>query len=293
MTGRLKDHARQPGAVFTFWAIRATLKPYIRGMSKMRFNEHEPLFGGKLRFLLDFRVIAAVLLVVIAVMLLIWKPWSGGTANNRTIEVRGESTISATPDEFVFYPSYEFKSADKAAALAELSKKSDELVTKLKELGVTERDIKTNSTAYDDKSIRPMETAANTLVLGLTITVTDESLVQKVQDYLVGTAPAGTVSPQASFSDEKRKALERAARSAAISEAKSKADQTARELGFKVGKVKNVSDGAGFSTLPDQPAEALTRSSDDSAISHSGASLGVYPGENELPYAVTVVYFIR
>lgn len=259
----------------------------------MRFNEHESSFGSKLHFSLDFRVITVALLVIIAVMLIIWKPWSGGaSANDRTIEVRGESTISATPDEFVFYPSYEFKNADKAAALAELTKKSDEIVAKLKELGVAERDIKTSSTAYDDKAVRPTETtttdATTNTVLSLTVTVTDESLVQKVQDYLVSTSPTGAVSPQAGFSDEKRKALERTARSAAINEAKSKADQTAQKLGFKVGKVKTVSDGTGFSTLP---AEAQTRSSD--STTSSGSSLGVHPGENELPYEVTVVYFIR
>lgn len=260
----------------------------------MKFDEHEPSFGSKLHLSLDFRVITMVLLVVIAVMLIIWKPWSGPNANDRTIEVRGESSISATPDEFVFYPSYEFKNADKTAALAEMSKKSDEIVAKLKGLGVAEADIKTSSTGYDDKGIRPVEpttlttetTTTNTYTLSLTVTVTDESLVQKVQDYLVSTSPTGTVSPLANFSDEKRKALERAARSAAISEAKSKADQTAQKLGFEVGEVKTVSDGTGFSTLP---AEA--RSSD--STTSQGSSLGVHPGENELPYAVTVVYFIR
>ncbi len=262
----------------------------------MRFNDHEPLFG-RLRFRPNFRVISGVLFVIIVVMFFVWKPWSGDANTDRTIEVRGESTISATPNEFVFYPTYESKNADKTVALAEMNKKSDEIVGKLKELGVAEEDIKSNSSAYDDKGVRPLEPAAqtttSTVTLSLTITVADDSLVQKVQDYLVSTSPSGAVSPLASFSDDKRKALERTARNAAINDAKSKAEQTARKLGFKLGAVKSVSDGSD-SIMP-MPAEVQARGNSGDAMTTQAQdlSLGVHPGENKLPYSVTVVYFIR
>ncbi len=94
----------------------------------------------------DYRVLVIILLVIIAGMLIIWKPWVANPVNSdRTVTVTGESTVRAEPDEYVFYPSYEFKNTDKAAGLTELTKKSDEIVVKLKELGVTDAQIKTNT----------------------------------------------------------------------------------------------------------------------------------------------------
>jgi SNF2 family DNA or RNA helicase len=44
------------------------------------------------------------------------------------VSVSGSATLKAEPDEYVFYPSYEFKNADKTAGLKELTAKSEEVV---------------------------------------------------------------------------------------------------------------------------------------------------------------------
>src|SRR5688572_7232083 len=98
----------------------------------------------KLNISLDYRWISIGLVAVIAVMLFVWKPWTA-KATDRTIDVTGQTTVSARPDEFVFYPTYEFKSGEKQAAIKQMSAKSDELVAALKKLGVADKDIKTNS----------------------------------------------------------------------------------------------------------------------------------------------------
>ncbi len=54
---------------------------------------------------------------------------------------------------------------------------------------------------------------------------------------MVTTAPTGQVSPRPNFSDAKRKELESKARDEATKDARAKADQSARNLGFKVGKI--------------------------------------------------------
>jgi len=249
----------------------------------MTQSAHSPS-GNQLRFALNLRWVAVASLLIIVVMLIIWKPWAGGAnADDRTITVRGEATLTAKPDEFVFYPMYEFKATDKNTALAELSKKSDEVVNKLKELGVPEGKIKTDSNAYG-RSYAPSapESVDSTFTLSLSVTVSDQNLVQKVQDYLVSTGPTGSISPQASFSDSKRKQLEGEARVKAVEDAKTKADQTAKELGFKTGKVKSVSDGT----------ELIGPVERDATSAPGKVSLGVHPGENELPYSVSVVFFI-
>lgn len=240
---------------------------------------------------LDYRIIVLMLLAVIGGMLFTWKPWDAARNNStRTIEVTGEAKISAEPDEFVFYPSYEAKNADKQVAINELGKKSEELVAKLKGLGVSDAKIKTDSSGYgggDTYPGYPEKQQDPTYTLRLTVTVGTRELAQKVQDYLVTTAPSGAVSPQPSFSDAKRKQLEGQARDNATKEARAKADQSARNLGFKVGSVKSVVDGVGFGGItPLQRAEK-------SDAATATPQLSVQPGENELQYSVTVVYFVK
>lgn len=246
----------------------------------------------KLNISLDYKLITVVLLVVIAAMLALWRPWyQSSGSDERIISVTGEAKISAEPDEYVFNPNYEFKGRDKTVVLAELSKKSSEIVAKLKDLGVEERNIKTSSGGYDNRPYpvdgNNSETGYN---LAFTVKVSQRDLAQKVQDYLVTTTPTGSVTPQATFSDARRKEIENQARDKAASEARSKAEQSAKNLGFKVGSVKSVEDGTGFGVHPYPERGAIkTMIANDTAM----PQLGVQPGENELTYTVTVTYFLR
>jgi len=240
-----------------------------------------------MHFALDLRWVVGVLLVIIVVMLALWRPWQGTTSEDQTIQVTGETTVTAVPDEFVFYPTYQFESSDKAAALDELSKKSEEVTAKLKELGVPENKIKTNSSGYDTVLLETDGAQKATYSLQLTATVDSEELAQKVQDYLVTTGPTGSVSPQPTFSEEKQRELEAEARDKATADARAKAEQSAQNLGFKLGKVKTVSDGDTYWAVPFE-SRAMTTD-----LATSSGNLGLYPGENELPYSVTVTYYIR
>lgn len=252
-------------------------------------NSENSAPNTKLNLNIDLRIVVVALIVLILAMLVIWKPWSPATGT-RTIQVSGDSTVTAKPDEYMFYPSYQFKNADKAAALADLSKKSDEITAKLKSLGVSSDKIKTDSSGndypiyYDDTNTTP------TYTLQFTITTNNLALAQKVQDYLVTTAPTGSVSPQADFSDAKRKQLESQARDEATKNARSKGEQMAKNLGFKLGKVKDVEDGSGFGGIIPMN-RGMSKAMD--AENASNASLTVQPGENDLDYTVTVTYFIH
>lgn len=77
--------------------------------------------------------LSAVLAVGLVAVVALWRPWdSQPSAGDRTVSVSGSATLKAEPDEYVFYPSYEFKNADKTAGLKELTAKSDEVVAGLK-----------------------------------------------------------------------------------------------------------------------------------------------------------------
>lgn len=250
----------------------------------------KPSSTNKLNLAIDLRVVVLLLVAIIVAMIVIWKPWDSAPNSERTVTVTGEAKITAEPDEFVFYPMYNFKNADKDAALKELTAKSDTIVAKLKELGVQDKNIKTDSNGNDYSVYYPDDKVEPSYQLSLTVTVKSREEAQKIQDYLVTTSPLGTISPQASFSDGKRKELENKARDDATKEARAKADQSAKNLGFRVGAVKSIEDGAGFGEV--YPLLKEGAAAQDVAVSTRNG-LGVNPGENDLHYSVTVVYFVR
>lgn len=239
---------------------------------------------------LIYKIIVAGLLVVIAIMLGLWHPWSSSADEGRTVSVSGEAKLKAAPDQYVFNPIYEFKNEDKAKALAEQTDKNNQIIAKLKELGVKDSDIKNNASGYSDSySVEPASPEQTTYSLSLTITVSDKDLATKVQDYLVSTNPEGQVTPQASFSETKRKELENQARDTATKDARAKAEQIAKNTGAKLGKVKSIQDGGGFG----QPITALYEDSVASSSSATKQSMQIQPGENELNYTVSVSYYLK
>ncbi len=242
----------------------------------------------------DLRLLVGVLLVVIVAMLFVWKPWSTQANTGQTITVNGSATLTAAPDQYVFNPQYEFKNADKAVALAALNTKSNELVAKLKSLGVADKNIKSNSSGYDNSTYYDETNKTFMYTLNLTVTVSDAKLTQKVEDYLVTTSPSGQVSPTADFSTARRKQLESQARDQATKEARTKADQSAKNLGFHVGKVKTVTDsgfGGGGGGGCGGGICMLQGATKDSVA--SAPNLKVQPGQNNLDYSITVVYYLR
>src|SRR5690242_3717437 len=92
-----------------------------------------------------WRLLSLLLAIGLVVAIVLWKPWQANVkASDRTVSVTGDSTITAEPDEYTFSPSYDFTDANKDTALANLAKKSDEIVSALKNLGVADSKIKSN-----------------------------------------------------------------------------------------------------------------------------------------------------
>lgn len=228
------------------------------------------------------------------VMLFLWKPWQANVkASDRTITVTGDVTLTATPDEYVFTPSYDFNNPTSQTALTDMTNKSNEIVTKLKALGVSDSAIKSDSSGNSgtDGIYTPViqDNGSTTYTLNLTITIDNAGLAQKVLNYLVSTNPTGSVSPEPTFSTAKQKTLEDQARNQAEQNARSKANQSAKNLGFKVLAVKTVQDGSlGGPILPIEGGAAT-----DLSGQANSPSLILQPGQNTLNYSVDVVYYIH
>src|SRR6266404_5558206 len=104
--------------------------------------------GSRLRLVL-WKLISLVLLVALVAAIVLWKPWQANIkASDRTVSVTGTATVKAEPDEYVFSPSYTFTNVDKQTALGEITAKSNDMIAKLKALGVADSQIKNNSTNY-------------------------------------------------------------------------------------------------------------------------------------------------
>jgi uncharacterized protein YggE len=242
---------------------------------------------------LDSRTIILCLLLVICAMLIIWKPWRQAPQNtDRTVQVSGEATVKAEPDEFVFSPSYDFKNTNKQAALNELSKKSDEIVSQLKSLGASDNQINTNADGYERGIYFPSsESGQTTYSLMVNVTVDSKDLAQKMQNYLVTTSPSGAVTPYSNFSKSKQKELEFQARDEAEKDARAKAEKSAKNIGFKLGAVKSVSDTNGFGTI--EPLLEKGVNSSDLNTPAAGSGISVQPGQNDFNYKISVTYYIK
>ena len=246
----------------------------------------------KINVSLDLRLVCVALLIVIIGMLLAWMPWQRSENSEEVITVTGETVLKAEPDEFVFYPAYQFKNTDKATASAAAANKSAEIVAKLRELGVAESAIKTSVDGYLSQPYPGGPSAQDEYIYTaqVTITVDSKESAQKVQDYIASTSPLYSVTPQGSFSESRKKELEAKARDEATKDARAKAEQSAENLGFSLGRIKSVEDGAGFSE-----ARPLDLKGGDAMMTREAttSSLAVNPGENEIRYSVTVTYFVR
>ena len=235
---------------------------------------------------LDLRIVSLVLLVGLIASVVMWKPWQ--STSTRTVDVTGESSSKAEPDEYQFNPTYQKKGTDRATIQKELTDKINEVVAKLKELGVDESDIALASSTYDNfYNDGTSEITSNTL----TISVYVKELSQKVSDYLATTAPEGQISPYATFSKTKQKEIEVQLRSEAIADAKKKAEQMVADLGAKLGKVESIVDqSAGGGVFP---MMARAEGSVGIASDTVSSSLPVLTGKQELSYTVQVTYQIK
>ncbi len=245
---------------------------------------------GSVTLKFDYRWVVTALVLVIVIMTALWRPWEPRYDKDaRTVDATGTAMVKAVPDQFAFYPVYTFKNADKTSAINASNAKSKEVVDGLKKLSVADSAIKTSVNGYQDGMYNANSSSDGYVYsLSVTVTLTDKDLAQKVQDYLVTTAPEGGVSPQPTFSEAKRKVLESEARDNATKDAKSKAEQMAKNLGGRIGDVKSISDGNGFGSGP-MPFATI----DGMKSTVAEPALALQPGENELTYSVKVVYYLR
>ena len=247
----------------------------------MEEESSKPQKSTQKRLVLTFswKLLSIILAALLIGLTIYTKPWDTTSANPRTVTIKGEATIKRAPDSFVFSPAYE------ADTQEEITAKTNEVVTKVKELGLGDAGIQSSVSNYN-KYNPDGSTGEPVYSVYLTLSVEDKDLAQKVQDYLLTTSSTGQITPSSGFTKATQKALRDEATSIAVEDARKRADSTAANLDTKVVKVIKV-------TEPEQTDMGLYPAYASMDTKSSGSSLPINAGESDFNYTVEVEFEIR
>lgn len=236
--------------------------------------------------------LVSIFLVILSVFLVVGINQKLNTATNtNTVSFSGEGKILAKPDVAVVNFSIVTEAVNSKDAQDQNSKKSKSAVDFVKKQGVAEEDVKTtgyniypqyNYPRYDKPEIRGYQVNQS-----FEIKVRD---LNKASDILDGIVSAG-VNQVSSFRfeiDEPEK-LKAQARTQAIANAKKKANELKNQLGIRLGRIVNFSEG--FTGFP-QPIILEGRGFDKGG-GFGGDGPEVPSGENEIVVNVTITYQIK
>ncbi len=197
----------------------------------------------------------AIIALVAIVLLLVWRsgPAASGQATDRGITVSSTSTIEAQPDKAEVYLKVETLNANPQQSQDDNSRISDAVMKALAFEGVEKKDIET-SQYYLDQKIRYGRDGEQIIdgyvtVHVLKVTTTETADVGTLIDASVNAGANGVNNIVFTLSDGKRAELRKQAIQEASAEAREKAENIAKGLGVKLGKLQNAAEQS-FSVTP-------------------------------------------
>jgi uncharacterized protein YggE len=209
----------------------------------------------------------------------------------RSISVNGVGRVKAEPDVADISLGVTKQGEDAQSASAEAATSMDAVITALLAAGIAEEDIQTSSISlnpiynWDNNPPTIEGWEASNLV---NVTVRDITAVGDVVD--ASTAAGATNVNGITFRVDDPTAAEADARSAAVADAKAKADQLAADAGVTIVGVISISESGA------QPPMPLYYQSDTMAMGAASAEMAktpVLPGQVELSITVFVQYEIQ
>jgi hypothetical protein len=199
----------------------------------------------------------------------------------------GEAT--AVPDSAQISFGISEQNTDLLSAQNSANKKSNSLVSSLKNLGIEEKDIKTTSynvqPNYDFRS-------GSQAITGYTVSINYQVKIReldKINQALSTATSAGASNISGvsiTFSDELRDKLLGDARKEAIEKAKNKAESLASLAGLSLGRIINVSEG--YAATP-QPLRAQTLEAGSADL----VQADIQPGESNVNVTVSISWEVR
>jgi uncharacterized protein YggE len=210
-------------------------------------------------------------------------------ANPRTLSVMGEGKVNVTPDIAVMYLSIITRDPSVNKAWDDNNAKAGAAIAAIQGQGVKEADIRSDFSLYQqekyDQSGQP--TGEITYVVTHTLTVVVRDLT-KVGAVLGAAQGAGVNSVGGvSFSLEDPSPAISQARALAVANARTRADEIAKGLGIKVGKVLTVNEYGGNVPMPVDYQAKL------GIGGGGGSSVPIQVGTWEVSMTVSVVFEIE
>jgi uncharacterized protein YggE len=241
-------------------------------------------------------------IMVIALVLGIQMLNRGDNKSLATITVEGKSEITAVPDVSRFTITIEETAQDQKTALAQNATKTNAVMTALKNAGIEEKDIQTQSRNDYPKyeytrgameiAIYPPMPAQQTITgyvssHTLSVKVRNLDTISSVQQIFADQKVSNVYGPELSLDDPEQ--LQADARREAIMDAKAKAKVLSNQLGVRLGKVVAFNE-SGNGAYPMYRMEAMAS---DSASAPKSSQPNIAVGEQTITAQVSVTYKIK
>ncbi|MES2315210.1 MAG: SIMPL domain-containing protein [Patescibacteria group bacterium] len=228
-----------------------------------------------------------------------------GSNDSNTITLSGHGEVTAVPDIASVYFTIESSKATQGASSDEVNTKTKSILDFLKSSGVADKDIKTeNYSSYpkyssiapcpmyiNSSGIMPPCRQGESKIIGYTVSQNISVKIRKADDVskiIDGINKIGVTNMSGpNFTIDDEDALKADARKKAIDDAKTKADELAKELGVHLGRVANFSENGNYPVMYGKAVMAM-----DSAGS-APVPAQIPKGENTISSDVTITYEIR
>lgn len=193
-----------------------------------------------------WQIFALILVAVMAIGLIVWRPWEFSIVNVSQITVTGEGKVQAIPD--LAELSVDLLEKDKASDIArqKTNDKISVILTTLKAKGISDSDIKTESISVNqgysgvDGSGTANGYEGNAKII---ITIRDIAKAQDIANAVTALGVSRVDGPELKFDDKTITQLKEKARANVLIELKHKAEQTARDSGGKIGDLFEFHEG--------------------------------------------------
>jgi len=242
--------------------------------------------------------IFTILVILVLVIMVISGPLmffgEGKTGHRREnpnmITFTGEGKIYTKPDIAMVTLSVVTESKTVADVQKKNTEKMNKVIDFLKGFGVEEKDIKTTNynlyPRYNYEYVRVPQIVGYEITQSLEVKIRN---LDKAGEIIEGSVNAGVNQVYSLyFKVDKDEEFKSQAKELAIKDAKKKAEETAKQLGVKLGKLSGYSEGGGY--------YPPIYSNYDKAVGMGGggeSAPNIQTGENEILVTVTLTYEIE
>lgn len=197
------------------------------------------------------KIIGTIVLVLLLVWIVPWSKINWGRITwqpSEVITVNGEAKTQERNQIASFSAGVMVQNMDKKEAIAEVNTKINDLIKSVKDFGIAEADIKTQSISYYQEPKGGQNPGQWQVSNTIEIILRSVDKATELTDLLSKSGANNVYGPSFGMDDTNK--IEKSLYEAAMVDAKEKAESIAKASGRKLGKVLSVSDGGTTNNYP-------------------------------------------